>query len=112
MRRLYRWVSAAEAADMESRCAFRGVNAEGKWLAETSTDAQTWGQALDAIDGGEPGVLVEIDLPDSVFNALDFLGPHLDGIGPGYFGSCAVLNQRGVRVWCRGRVIATMEEDA
>ena len=88
-----------------------GAQALGRLQGPDRLLGPNFSSLLDAVDGGEPGVLVEIDLPDGVFNELDFLGPHLDGIGPGYFGSCAVLNQPGVRVWCHGRVIATMEED-
>lgn len=104
-------MSAAEAADIGSQGAFRGTSAEGKWLASSSEDARRWGEALDGLPGGKPGVLVEIELPNDVFEALDYLGPRLDGIGPGYYGPCAVLNRRGVRVWCSGKVIATMEDD-
>jgi hypothetical protein len=75
--RLYRAVSDAEFADLTASGTFALVphSLEGKWLAETPADAETWRCLL-----GE-SLVIEIEVPDTNANRL-FRIQRLDGIGP------------------------------
>lgn len=83
--RLFRALSRAEWTDFQINAQFRPgpPSFQGKWFAESSTDAVVWGQRLhrNSMDGF---LVVEIEVPDAIAQQF-FRLPSLDGIGPARF---------------------------
>jgi len=80
---LFRAVSPFELTDIMTTGEFRpgSPSFQGKWFAESPTDAAEWGRRL---YGAQPFHLVVVDVPRAVADSL-FVLPNLDGIGPARF---------------------------
>jgi hypothetical protein len=89
--RLYRAVSLEEALDIERFVGFRGAagTLEGKWFAESRTDALAWGRLL---FGANPFRVVSATVPALAAEQL-FRLQRLDNIGPARFVAAEALGQ-------------------
>lgn len=82
---LYRAVGPLELADLQTRDEFRPgpPSFQGKWFAESASDAARWGRRFYQFTG-DPFHLVVVEVPTSVADNL-FRVANLDRIGPARF---------------------------
>ena len=83
--KLYRAVSGAELAQtLSTGLAVVANSLEGKWFAESISDAEQWGTALTRLGGIPQHRIIEVVFPSDVADRF-FRLPMLDGIGPARF---------------------------
>lgn len=94
--RLYRVMCESEFVDLTSSHRFGagpGSLENGKWFATSYTDARTWGECFERLDGVPHRHIVSVDVPDSLPASDFFVLKMLDGIGPAVFVGMEALNR-------------------
>ncbi len=93
--KLYRAVSEAELQDLVQQGKFRQVpdSLEGKWFAESPSDAAKWG---DILQGPGNYRIIEIEVSPEMAEQF-FRVDKLDNIGPARYGDLDQLNHATFR---------------
>src|SRR5215468_3570389 len=94
---LYRAVSEVEYHQLilTGKFAVVPTSLEGKFFAESATDAAQWGERL---EGAGNYRIVEVEFPTSVAENL-LRWEKLDGIGPARYDELNQLQETVVRLW-------------